>query len=603
MKKRITKFILALASIIIAGQIHAQKIEFGQSAENIQGLIELSTKSHNRPDSYGNRANSHWTWDVKFNNGKIIDVIQCFQNQFSYDFKVNINYCVHYIMVDNKLSSILTQFENISMEKLIEQYNKNNTYNKIGDFYFSSNYEEYTKIYLSNSRLATTECCKTVVLNLPLNIQQRVKSMLELKRQEAIAENEKKQQEFEKKEQTEEYKRIFTILDCAAFSEGLSLVRVASGNHNYGAIKRSYGFINQNGGYEINPIFDKAFSFHNGIALVQKSSEWKFINKKGENVFNKTFSEARNFSEGLAAVRLEGENFGFIDTAGVFVVKQQYEEVGDFIEGFARVKSEKKWGYIDKTGKEFVIPQFCVANDYSEGLALVGKFINNKLTMYSYIDKTGNIAIQLEEGDEPPSKPSNSNENEIGGDFINGLAMINVSEKGNVFIDKTGEIVIKPKNKYLCYNFYFYPFVNNYSIVKVCSYYGFLNKKGKMEIEPIFDDVENFYEGLAKVKLNGNWGFIDTTGNVVINKDILKEKTEIQKNPPFEYVSSFYEGMAIVKVRGKYGYIDKIGNWLIEPIYLELGYFNNGIAKVKIDGREGWNFIDKTGKILFPHFL
>ena len=107
----------------------------------------------------------------------------------------------------------------------------------------------------------------------------------------------------------------------------------------------------------------------------------------------------------------------------------------------------------------------------------------------------------------------------------------------------------------------------------------------------------------AKVKINENWGFIDTTGNVVINKDILKSKTEIKTGPSFDDVSDFSDGLALVLVRQKLGYIDKSGNWVIKPELIKATPFKNGVARVKFANRKGWNYIDKTGKILFANFL
>ncbi|MGI7994039.1 WG repeat-containing protein, partial [Campylobacter coli] len=46
--------------------------------------------------------------------------------------------------------------------------------------------------------------------------------------------------------------------------------------------------------------------------------------------------------------------------------------------------------------------------------------------------------------------------------------------------------------------------------------YGFIDRSGKFAIEPKFDSGEYFSEGLAGVKLNGRWGFIDRSGKFVI---------------------------------------------------------------------------------------
>ena len=46
--------------------------------------------------------------------------------------------------------------------------------------------------------------------------------------------------------------------------------------------------------------------------------------------------------------------------------------------------------------------------------------------------------------------------------------------------------------------------------------YGFIDKNGKVVIEPQFDNVSAFSEGLAKVEKDGKWGFIHKSGKVVI---------------------------------------------------------------------------------------
>ena len=45
--------------------------------------------------------------------------------------------------------------------------------------------------------------------------------------------------------------------------------------------------------------------------------------------------------------------------------------------------------------------------------------------------------------------------------------------------------------------------------------YGFIDKNGKVVIEPQFDDAGYFSEGLAGVEKDGKWGFIVKSGNDV----------------------------------------------------------------------------------------
>ncbi|MEG1700059.1 MAG: WG repeat-containing protein, partial [Alistipes sp.] len=45
---------------------------------------------------------------------------------------------------------------------------------------------------------------------------------------------------------------------------------------------------------------------------------------------------------------------------------------------------------------------------------------------------------------------------------------------------------------------------------------GFVDKNGTVVIPLKYDDVGNFREGLAGVRLNGKYGYIDKNGTVVI---------------------------------------------------------------------------------------
>ena len=100
-----------------------------------------------------------------------------------------------------------------------------------------------------------------------------------------------------------------------------------------------------------------------------------------------------------------------------------------------------------------------------------------------------------------------------------------------------------------------------------------------------YDYKDDYYEGLAAVRLNGKWGYIDKSGNVVI---------------PLKYDLAYgvKEGLALVKSNGKYGFIDKSGNVVIPLKYDDAASFNEGLALVKLNGKCG--FIDKSGNVVIP---
>jgi hypothetical protein len=84
---------------------------------------------------------------------------------------------------------------------------------------------------------------------------------------------------------------------------------------------------------------------------------------------------------------------------------------------------------------------------------------------------------------------------------------------------------------------------------------GIIDKNGNWVIQPIFDSLWTFEEGLARAGKGGRkFGFIDKNGNWVIQ-------------PIFDFIGSFKDGLATAEINGKFGFIDKKGNWVIQPIY------------------------------------
>jgi hypothetical protein len=66
-----------------------------------------------------------------------------------------------------------------------------------------------------------------------------------------------------------------------------------------------------------------------------------------------------------------------------------------------------------------------------------------------------------------------------------------------------------------------------------------------MVIPPQFDAAESFLEGLAAVKIDDFWGYIDKKGQLVIPSEFSEAKP-------------FREGLALVNIGSKWGYIRNI---------------------------------------------
>lgn len=142
---------------------------------------------------------------------------------------------------------------------------------------------------------------------------------------------------------------------------------------------------------------------------------------------------------------------------------------------------------------------------------------------------------------------------------------------------------------------------------------GFIDLKGKWIINPQFENVKQFQDnGLAEVMLNGKWGWIDKTGKMVI-----EPKYDKNFNEPvyYDYVDEYgrvvyvgrYDGFTRSEKQDEryyiYGLVDRTGKTIIEPRFLYIGRFSNGLAPVKSNGTRdsdiycGYGYIDTTGKM------
>ena len=84
---------------------------------------------------------------------------------------------------------------------------------------------------------------------------------------------------------------------------------------------------------------------------------------------------------------------------------------------------------------------------------------------------------------------------------------------------------------------------------------GFINGQGEVIVEPQYEAIYSYHDGLACVRKDKKWGYIDLNGQYVIA-------------PQFEDVEYFEEGLASVKMDNKWGFIDKSGKFIIQPQFL-----------------------------------
>lgn len=229
-----------------------------------------------------------------------------------------------------------------------------------------------------------------------------------------------------------------------------------------------------------------------------------------------------------------------------------------------------KYGYFDLNGKIVINPQFSFASAFREDLALV-KTTGEK-SKFGFIDKQGKFAIN------PTYKNATV--------FQEGIAWVVSDNTAPSAIDKNGEtkFVLKEAEEVRLFS----EGLAAFSKVDSTAKWGFVDKSGNQVINPQFIDVGNFSDGKCAVRnKDGKWGYIDKSGKIIINYQ-------------FDNANRFVNDKAVVSLDEKAGVIDGNGKYLVNPQFQHI-YLDNDRYLISQDDKYGW--CDKEGKfIINPQF-
>lgn len=148
--------------------------------------------------------------------------------------------------------------------------------------------------------------------------------------------------------------------------------------------------------------------------------------------------------------------------------------------------------------------------------------------------------------------------------------------------------------------------------------WGFINKQGKIVVNPKYDDLRDASSELIAANLNGKWGYIDSNGNNVI-PHIYKQALDFSNNRSF--VQNFNNNWILINQQGdsitqlkysnfkpfrgkycvvelgnKYSIINNHGAEVLQPMYENLKFIDSTKLIAKQFGKYG--IINVTGQIL-----
>lgn len=164
--------------------------------------------------------------------------------------------------------------------------------------------------------------------------------------------------------------------------------------------------------------------------------------------------------------------------------------------------------------------------------------------------------------------------------------------------------------------------------IRLDGLWGYIDDQGREAIPPAYDEAEDFYMGLAKVKKGDDIFYINPNGQKVLDPNVIgsgqygeglipfyeaeseswgymNTDNEVAIEPQFATAYFFSDGLAAVNTnfgnsaKASWGFIDKTGEFVIPPQYYGARHFSEGLAPVLtggfVDGK--WGFVDRQGEM------
>lgn len=365
------------------------------------------------------------------------------------------------------------------------------------------------------------------------------------------------------------------------------------------------------------------------LYVVKQNNKYGYIDSTGKIMIQPQFDYADDFVEGLAKVGTLSSspidfNFGIISPSQKWIIPPIYERLTIQTNKVIIARKDSVYYIFNEQGKllsKFKTPSISFANKY---IAIVNKggdyllkggetYLNGSWGIYKlngqeivppilsnlgvttyyknviiYSDSARNTGVMNLKGHIlSPNKFFNIHP-------IKNTNLLAFQEKNFSWgiINKRGKILVPPIYSII-------DDIANERLIGVMhghsshSKIGFINQKGKLAIDTIYNSASGFSENLCAVRKDNKWGYINTKGEIVI---------------PFQYskAKNFNEGRAAVSVatnksyteedyyfsKDKWGVIDTKGTYIVSPTYQNIVDYSNGVAAVQKDGFYSNTFTD-----------
>lgn len=284
----------------------------------------------------------------------------------------------------------------------------------------------------------------------------------------------------------------------------------------------------------------------------------------------------------------ENSRWGYMDASGEIVVAPAYDYAWDFSGGMGRFKDKGKYGFINAKGEVVIAAAYAYAADFVGGYAR----INIKDTTVADVQYDGYNLDSDWTFTDPYGVVFNQTFARVE-NFKNGVAAVkdqdDYSAPYRYATVVNGQLDVQDHVTAGVFNF------NGHILAPASDSetgkLGMIDKGENWVVQPSFDELQPYSEGLAAAKKNNQYGYIDLQGNWIYSRAIPINQ--------YAYLSSdfppFSNGLAAVKTgTDAYQYINKTGGVAIKTRFKNAGAFSaDGYAIVTVDA--GTGLIDTQG--------
>lgn len=272
------------------------------------------------------------------------------------------------------------------------------------------------------------------------------------------------------------------------------------------------GIIDRCGNWVVPPIFDAISHFRSGRAVASVGGKVGVVDNSGRWVVRPgVYEQILSFEGGMAPCQRDGV-WGFLRLDGSVQISPKYAEARSFADGLAVVRDGDKWYCIDRRGDvRFEMSDEPPGRKFVWGRLLVSEETMGKkmahfgaAPKYGYVSSDGNVAVPLRY--------------DYAEEFSEGLAVVGMdsNDPRDILANQYGAIDMHGKNVVPAKYARLRAFRDGLAAFREGGRWGYLDRGGGIAIPARFEKALSFADGVAVVSVEGKVCVIDMAGRVLI---------------------------------------------------------------------------------------